>query len=99
MDALLKITRAREKKIRNRAGNPALPAQRQRPEAVSGVRVAHLFYLDSVSGFCYASGIEASARTRKPPRSRGVRPARFVSGQGLGELTIKRERISLSIAC
>ena len=86
-------------KIRNRAGKPALPAQRQRPEAVSGVRVAHLFTLDSVSGFCYASGIEASARTRKPPRSRGVRPARFMSGQGLGELTSKRERISLSIAC
>ncbi len=71
----------------------------QKAKAGSGVRGARSAFIDPVSGFCYAPGMEASKRTRKPPRSRGVRPAHSMSGRGFGERPNKQERIFLSIAC
>jgi len=76
-----------------------LSAQKEKLGAVSGVREAHLFTLDAASGFCYASGREASFWTRKPPCPAWCSARIFLSGRGFGEHPNKRERIFLSIAC
>ena len=96
---------ARERKqsgtgpVKPLCGFVVLFAKKQKPGASSGVREAHLFTLDAASGFCYASGREASFWTRKPPCPAWCSARTFLSGRGFGERPNKQERIFLSIAC
>lgn len=64
-----------------------------------GARSAFILPLTPFPAFAMPLALEASERTRKPPRPRGVRPAYSMSGRGFGELPNKQERIFLSIAC
>ena len=63
------------------------------------MREVHLFTLDAASGFCYASGREASFLDAQATMPCMVFGPHILPGRGFGERPNKQERIFLSIAC
>ena len=75
----------------------ALFAKKRKSGAGSGVRKAHLFTLDAASGFCYASGREASFGHASHHALHGVRPAHFCRAGGLGNAPTSRKGYSFPL--